>query len=736
MIKLTFDFETQSRANLKQIGAFEYSMDPSTIALCLSFKVNNSPKIFLFDYHQMQKHWRDFPAKFKDNWTRCILTPDLVFSAHNSFFENVIYHNVLVKRFGWPPIPLKKFRCTATKAAAVAIPRNLQDAGAVMQTAIQKDFEGHRVMMKLCRPTKAFVAWQKAYDKLEAKDQLETEDADALRDSEPAEFWTPETAPEDFKTLYKYCESDVLAEEKLDEALPDLTPKEQALWFLDQRINLRGVQVDAPLVDKISRIMAAEGKRMHHELDALTMGLVSSGNARAAILDFMSLEGIEMPNLKAATVDEFLENRFITEDAEKLLKIRKALAKASTAKYKKFQGVARSDGRARDLFLFNAASTGRWGGKNIQPQNFPRGVLKDMHLAIEEINNLDVDDLKLLYGANLMPLFSSCLRGMFIATKGFDLFVEDLNAIECRVLWWLAGHKKGLKIFQDDKDPYKEMAAKIYHKSVLEITDAQRQVGKAATLGCGYQMGGRKFVSAAWDTYRAEVDKGMAKVAVAAYRELHYPVTELWDNYQNAAISAIENPGRKYRVGSIGFYVAHSFLWIELPSGRSLAYKDPTVGQEKTVVMIDREGENIYASNAAMYADALSNGFKKASEFYSPRIRYWATNHKAKKIDCTIPKWTRESTYGGKLAENITQAVSRDVLAEAMIRAHKAGFNIVMHSHDEMVSEAPKGKFKIVADEKGVLYCPEYRAIMEHAPEWAKDLPLKSGGWVDTRYKK
>lgn len=736
MIKVTIDFETRSRAELKKIAAYEYSMDPSTIATCLGFKADNEEKDYLLDFKFMQTKWDNLPVAFQKKWIYWITNPEVVFSAHNAFFEQCIYRNVLVRKFGWPYISDHKWRCTAAKAAAVAIPRNLDGAGRVMNLRIQKSFEGHRIMMKLCKPTKKHSDWKKKADKLLdlGKSLKEVQEICGFK---PKEFYDPEDAPEDYKGLYKYCRIDVRTEELLDQALPDLTPFEQKLWLIDQKINFRGVAVDMPIVNKVVGIMTSETKILGKELDALTLGLVSSGNARAAILDFLTLEGLELPDLKAKTVDDFLQNGKATGDAKILLEIRRALSKASTAKYQKFQMCALSDGRVRDLFLYCAASTGRWGGRNVQPQNFPRGIIKDIDEAIFRIWSCDLEGLKLLYGENLMPLFSSVLRGMFIATKGKELFVEDYNAIETRVLWWLAGYEKGLEIFRTGRDPYREMAAAIFKISILEVTDEQRQVGKAAVLGCGYQMGWKKFISAAWDVYRAKVDEDLAKLAVSIYRELHYPVTELWDNYNNAAIFAVENPGKVYRVGAVKFFVRSSFLWVELPSGRRLAYKDPSVEMGLTIVMV-KENDTAYCSSASMFREYLEKGYTKKSEFSSKRLKYFAINHKAKKEDCPIPgvKWTRETTYGGKLTENIVQAVSRDILAETIVRAEETGFDVLMHSHDELVCEAPIGKFKTELDSKGVLYCPKYRKVLETLPTWAEGLPLKTGGWTANRYKK
>ncbi len=729
--KLTLDFETQSRNNLKKCGAYEYSRCPSTIIMCLGFKLTHeTPR--LLKQEDMAKPFKSLWKRIRFDWQDAIDNPHILFNAHNAFFEQAIYNNVLVARLGWPEIPAEKWRCTAAKAAAVAIPRALGNAALVMNLDVQKDFEGHRVMMKLCKPTSAHTKWRKQYEKMFNRGAM-VKALEELKAQEPVEFWTPETAPDDYETLYKYCIKDVVTEEALDDALPDLTPTEQKLWFVDQKINFRGVQVDMPLIKKISTVMAAEKKSMNKELDTLTMGLVSSGHARNAILDFLTLEGLELPDLKSKTVDDFLENGKATGDAKKLLELRKALSKASTAKYQKFIEQAAYDGRVRDLLLYHGASTGRWGGKGIQPQNFPRGIVKDISEAIYRIKREHLDDLKMLYGENLMPLFSSVLRGMFVASPGKLLFVEDLNAIECRVLWWLAGHTEGLEMFHRGEDPYRDMASDIFEKPVDEIDEGnERQVGKAAVLGCGFQMAYRKFKTAAWDVYRANVTPEMAKVAVTAYRKKHWPVPELWENYTNACIAAIEKPGRAYRVGPVRFFVKNDFLWAELPSGRRLAYKDPLV--EWGEVRIEGEGEII---NVDLNAKGEVVATYREDDYYfqAKKIKYMAVNHKAKAVDCEIPKWTRETTYGGKLAENITQAVARDVLSGAIVRAEETGFDVLMHSHDELVSEATGGLYRLERDDKG-LYCPLYREIMETPPPWAPDLPLKAGGWVGPRYKK
>ena len=729
IIKVRMDFETQSEAPIKAVGAYEYSVHPTTRVMCLALKLSTTAgelkNVFLFNWDFMQTPWAKLPEAFKTSWLEKINDPRFVFSAHNAYFEQCIYNNVLVKRLGWPAIPLKKWRCNAVKGASHALPRKLGEMSEVLNCSVGKDYEGYRVMMKLCKPTKAWKTWETKRLKnlaLEARGK-----SPGPNEPEPLKWHTPETDPDDFKILYRYCKIDVLTEEKIDEKLPDLIRFEQENWFIDQELNLRGVAVDMPLVNKIFNIMQAEAKTMAKELDVLTMGLVQSGKSRDQVIAYLDLFGIEVPNLRAGTVEDFLARTDLPEDARKLLEIRKQLAKASTAKYKKFIDMAASDGRVRDIILFMAASTRRWGGKGIQPQNFPRGVIKDQAAAIEAIMLYNAEELKLLYGENLMPLFSSVLRGMFIASPGHELFVEDYNAIEARVLHWLADNEDGLALFHSGVCLYKTAAAEIFDKHYDDIDDdgPERQTGKASELGCGYQMGWKKFIKAAWDVYRVRVSKEIAKKAVQRFRKKHYKIVEYWKNCEQAFIQAVENPGAYYKVGKVGFRMENDFLKIYLPSGGFMAYKDAKVFmQTVTIYEEDDEGNTIYIDDL----DGFGREPKIKYQFEAKKISYMAQNSLTR-------QWNLEYSYGGKIVENIDQSCSRDILAEAVKRARNAGFNPLMHSHDELVCEAPIGKFKKDIGKKGP-YCPEYRELMETLPAWAEGLPLKASGWVDNRYKK
>ncbi len=497
MGRLTFDFETRSLANLKKTGALKYSLDPSTQPTCLAFKERGNPKVYLLKFEMINRKWQNLPQDFRVLWKKYI-KENYEFSGHNVLFDCAIYKNILVARYGWPDISFERFRCTAAKAAACALPRNLEGAGESMHLTTQKDKNGYVAMMATCKPTKQWNAWNKAREKVASGARVAERTRKKAVEPEPPVFLEYEHNPAVWEALYKYCKIDVATEELLDEALPDLIPTEQEIWFLNQRLNWRGLKIDIPTVEKITGIMNVESKIKLKELDTLTMGLVTKPGARKSILEFLALEGIELPDIKAKTVEDILKGGTLNPDMRRLLEIRQQLSKTSTKKYQSFLDRAGKGGRVRDILLYHGASTGRDTGTGIQPHNFPRGAIrisKDRpYAAIENVIECDVDTLKLLYGDNLSIVFSSILRNMIVPSEGCELFVADFSKIEVAVLWWLADNWDGLKILTSGKDPYIYQAAANLGKTYEEIEVAEkageqwaldaRQLGKAQILGC------------------------------------------------------------------------------------------------------------------------------------------------------------------------------------------------------------------------------------------------------------
>lgn len=700
--RVTKDFETKSRSNLKKEGAYKYSLDPTTRATCLAFKIWGEPTVYFLPYHVVNRQWRDQDPKLKKLWLR-LIAEEYEFSAHNSFFERCIYDNIMVARLGWPKIPPRLRRCTAAKARACAIPGNLEGAGEAMKLIVQKDRRGYQAMMATCKPTRKFNEWVKTDIDLKAGRRVGPKRMKAHTPKPPPEFLEPEAAPEVFQTLYTYCKIDVRAEEALDDALPDLPPDELEIWHLNQRMNWRGLRFDKPLVEKIVGIMQKDHGRKAEELDELTAGFVKSAGCIQSILEFLEDEGVELPNLQAKTIEDTLKNFELSDRARSLLELRKALSMASTKKYKKFLERGTPDGRVRDILVYHGASTGRESGSGINPNNFPKGLLKVdpkfPYAAVNDVLEFSEEALKFFYGEDgLGVLFSAILRNMIIPEDGWEFYVADFSKIELAILWWLSDNKAGLEILRSGKDPYIFMAAENTGKTYEEVEagvaaeekwamDA-RQLGKAQILGCGYGMGVTKFQMTAWSSYRLKLTIEQSERAVYGYRKANKPVKDLWWEYEQAACKAVDS-GRVQHAGKCKFYVEGRFLKIELPSGRRLSYLDPIVGWRNTTV-----------------------GNRKSLEF-------WGVDKSKKKVHL-------ERTWGGTITENVCQAVARDIMMPALKRAEKRGYQAALSVYDEGLCQRKIGSGSV----------DEFVKLLCELPPWARGLPLEAKGWNGPRYKK
>lgn len=694
---ITLDFETRSEADLKKQGAYKYSRHPSTKPTCLAFKLRSNPKVALLKYHMINQPFAKLPIAFQHKW-ESFIKEGYLFVAHNAFFETCIYKNVLVRRYGWPDIPFRQFRCTAAKAAACALPRNLAGAGEALRLTTQKDKRGYVAMMATCRPTKAWNLWQKKKNK-----------------QEPPKFLEPDAGPAIWNMLYHYCKIDVVTEELLDLALPDLIPFEQEVWFLNQKLNWRGLHVDTKTAKKVVDIMAVENKIKLKNLDILTMGLVTKPGSRQTILDFLAFEGVVLPDIRAQTVDDMLKSGKLSEDGKKLLEIRKALSKTSTKKYQGFLDRADViDNRVRDILMYHGASTGRDTGTGIQPHNFPKGLIRVSkerpYAAVENVIDCDVETLKLIYGDNLSILFSSILRNLILPSDGCELFVADFAKIEVAVLWWLAGNVLGLKILSEGMDPYKYQASANTGKRYEDIGDDSddRQLGKGQILGAGFGIGWRKFKKYAWDFYRLLLTDKQAKDAVKSYRESNPSVPEMWGNFERAAIEAVESK-RTIVTNKCKFFCRGKFLWVVLPSGRSLAYAYPQVAWRVREYEVDE-------------IDPVTKLTHTVKKLTTPKktLEFWAVNSKTK-------KWALERTWGGTLTENIVQAVARDLMAHSLLNLERKGYKTLLQVHDEILTENKIGKGNL----------KEFKDIMCTKPAWADSfLPLDAKVWSGPRYRK
>jgi len=583
--------------------------------------------------------------------------------AHNVEFERVIWAHKMIPR-GWPEIPEAAWRCTAALSSVNGLPRQLEAVAKALDLQAKKDMEGHRLMQHMSKPARKG-GWD--------------EDSEHL------------------VRLFRYCIQDVVVEREVHRRLRPMRPAELSLWQLDQRINGRGVFCDLPLARSAVKHFDALLARLEPELEVLTEGRVTSVNQVLAITSWLTQRGHPIPDVAAETVTWALGLSSIAADppARRVLEIRQLAGKSSVRKYAAMLTRADlKDSRLRGLYVFHRASTGRWAGTGPQPQNFPRGGLRfrlDIDPLCEAITTFPTPLLETCMG-DLAGALSTATRGALRAAPGKTFIAGDLSAIEARVLCWLAGDQDGLAIYRRGLDAYKHAAARLYRIPYEQVTKAQRQEGKAIVLGLGFQMGWERYIDQA-ATYGVRVEEGRAREVVEFFRtELHPKIPALWREVERTALLAMMHPEVIVQCGPLQWaYLPHGHfpaLFMRLPSERPLTYPFPRVERKQ-----NRWGH---------FKDTLSYRSEKQGGFH------------------------RLDTYGGKLVENATQAVARDVMARAMAPLEERGYWIVLHSHDEIVAEVPEG-FGSVQELCGVLATP---------PPWAPDCPLEAAGWTGARYRK
>ena len=498
---------------------------------------------------------------------------------------------------------------------------------------------------------------------------------------------TRETHPDEWAAFIEYARLDVDAMRVVYRLLPNWNSHggERALWLLDQTINDRGIAIDVELADAALRAFQRSTRSLAERTRVLTGGAVASLTQRDKFLGHLSGSlNFETADLKKGTVSTLLQGDLSSEVRE-LLEIRQQASATSPAKYKVLLKATSADGRLRGTLQFCGASrTGRWGGRLFQPQNLPRPTLKQGQIdAGIKAMKLDVEDL--LFD-NVAELCSSAVRGALVASPDHKLVVSDLSNIEGRVLAWLAGEDWKIKAFADfdagiGHDLYKLAYAKSFGKEAGDVTKDERQIGKVQELALGYQgsVGAFSSMAALYGVFLPEEE---VKGIVEAWRKAHKATVSLWYDLERAVKDAIREPEKRFEVRDLSIGYKDNWLRIKLPSGRYLCYPNAGISEGSIVY----EGVNQYTK-----------------------------------------KWETIETYGGKLVENVVQAVARDVLASGMVRAEAAGYAVCLHVHDELITETP---------DTDAYSVDELSRIMSTNPGWSMGLPLAAAGFETHRYKK
>lgn len=693
MRKLHLDFETRSAIDIKKCGAWGYALHPSTETICLSISLDGErPRVFTGA--QIAAGLEEVKRYAQD--------PGVRFVAHSAHFEYAVYNLIMHRRMGYPALwDPKRWDCTLSRAVMCGLPAALEKLALALNLPSKKDMEGRAALMKICKPV--------GFDPISGK---------PIYNEDPALY----------AKVYSYCGIDVETEMAADAVLPELPASERRVWELDLVINRRGFAVDLELCRTAAALAGALTKALNARLHDLTCttpkpcsvatctGIEKATRVQAIKqwLDRQGMKGVD--SLDKHAVDLYLQDPDVPTHVKEVLSIRRQVGKSSTAKYAATIDAACPDGRIRGGLQYHAAATGRWGGRLVQPHNYPKGIGEAAQA--EAIGAVLMEPwlkgfFEMKYGERGMQTLSDILRGTIIATPGKELFVADFVGIEFAVEMWEADDEIALAQLRRGEKPYVEMANYIFKRTDCSKhgTPHEYAVGKMAVLGCGYGMGADRF-QAQCAQAGILISLEVAQMAVDAYREKYRSVVNMWYATERAAVAAIKAPGSVQPAmnGRVLFGMTRDrrFLACKLPSGRFLFYYRPSIKGSWVTFCKDEACPHV----------KLNRVEECPKKRYREEIHYWAPG-----LSGALEEF---KTYGGSLVENITQAIARDLLANGLLNAEEAGYEGVLSVHDEGLSEREKGKGSI----------EEFMRLLCTTPAWAAGCPVTAEGWVGERYRK
>lgn len=568
----------------------------------------------------------------------------------------------LSKYFGFAePMDAAQWKCTMVRAARMGLPLSLGQCGEVLHLADGKMKEGAALIRYFSIPAK------------NGKRHL------------------PADAPEKWAIFKQYCIRDVDVEQAILRKVRRLEPAafDEELYIADQEINDRGVLIDRQLVEAAARFDEEYKAQLLKEAQEITG--MENPNSPAQIKDYIhKATGISISSLNKKNLDDLDKQLIYWPKAQKAIQLRREMGKTSNKKYSAMLNCVCADGRIHGLLQFcGAARTGRWAGRLVQVQNLPQNHLESLDEARYLVRQGDLDEFEMNYG-NVTQVLSELIRTAFIAAPGHTFHVCDFSAIEARVIAWLAGESWVLDIFRQGGDIYCATASQMFgvpvekHGRNAEL----RQKGKIAVLALGY--GGAVAALEAMGGARLGLTESEEKEIVRLWRDSNPRIVRLWAIIEKAAITAI-NTGKDVPIHR-GIVVGRKWgmLTITLPSLRTICYPRATVGTE------------------------YNDGWRGDHDI----IEYEGLNQ-------TTKKWGNIRTYGGKLTENVVQAIARDILGIVILRARKAGLPVVFHIHDEIIVEAAEGQT-----------LEQVEALFSEPISWCRDLPLKGAGYTTPYYLK
>ena len=652
---LSIDIETRSSVDISKAGLYKYAQSPDFGVLLFAYKMDKED-VKIIDLACGEHISQKIIDALRD--------PCVIKHAYNAAFEWYCLNRAGIKT------PLEQWRCTMMHGLYCGYTAGLGATGkAIGLPEDKRKMAVGKALIRYfcvpCKPTK----------------------------SNGGRTWNLPEHDEDKWELFKeYCAQDVVTEYEILQRLRQfpVPEEEEKLWQMDIKMNAYGVRVDKELIKGALAIDDISTQKLSGEAIELT-GL-DNPNSTSQVLDWLREQGVELPNLQKATVEETLQTE-LPDAARRLLEIRQQMGKTSIKKYVAMDTAKCTDDRVRGLTQFYGANrTGRWAGRLVQLQNLPRNYLKTLDVARKLAKQRNYEGLRMLYG-NVPDTLSQLIRTAFIPSEGNKFVVADFSAIEARVIAWLAGEQWVNEVFATHGKIYEATASQMFHVPVERIAKGNpeyslRQKGKVATLALGYQGGVNSLVS------MGALNMGLSEEElpdiVQRWRSANRRICDLWYAVEQAALTVMQTAQPQAIHGLIfalegDMVYGQCFLTIRLPSGRKLYYPKP---------------------------------FLQENKFGKMAIHYYTVGQQTR-------KWEITSTYGGKMTENIVQAVARDCLAETLKRIDSIGLQVVFHVHDEVIIDAP---METTVDE----IC----GLMAEPIPWAPGLILKGAGFENDYYMK
>ena len=676
---VSVDIETFSDVDIKKAGLYKYAQSPAFDILLIAWAVNDGPVQIVDLTTDLGAEWQKL-QEFLTLWR----ADDVLWHAYNAAFEHYCL-NTWAARKGLPQKPVGDWFCTMAHGLYCGYIAGLGATGEAMGLPQDKRKLGigAALIRKFCVPQKP--------------------------DRSHPEPWRvrPQDEPEKWELFKQYCKQDVETEREIERRLRKWRKpaREQILWELTCEANIAGVGVDTDLVDAAIRVGEDEQNRLLEEAREIS-GLDNPKSVQQLMkwlnAELDTDEDSEITDLRKATVGELLAAGVDSDRAERMLQLRQLMSKTSTKKYDALQAAVCNDGRVRGMmFYYGANRTGRWAGRIVQPQNLPQNHLPNLGYARELVKARDAELLAVNYGS-IPDTLSQLIRTAFVPRRGKIFAVADYSAIEARVVAWLAGETWVLDAFRAGQDIYCATASQMFGVPVEKHgqNSELRQRGKVATLALGY--GGGESALVAMGALRMGIPEEDLPEIKAKWRKANPQICQLWRTVEDAALSVLRRGvqvtlpiqvANTYTAACLIFSreadadTGQDFLTIKLPTGRKLFYAHPFLAPAKNIPERDS-------------------------------IHYYSTNQ-------TTKKWSQTDTWGGKLVENITQAVARDCLAETLIKLSHRQLTAVFHVHDEVIVEV---------DTEAQLQ--EILDIMAAPIDWAPGLPLKGAGFVCDYYQK